>query len=84
MMPPYSQVQLVHDQMIRDAMNHQGHGPGLFQAIGKALSHRFGGKYAETVADCPEIEAVPDTALQTLRTLVPYKPALEEPETACA
>jgi len=84
MMPPYSQVQLVHDQMLRDAMDHAGHGPVLLQALGKALAHRFGGKYAETVADCPDVEATPDTALQTFRTLAPYKPALEERETACA
>lgn len=87
MMPPYSQVQIVHDQMIREALDHQGHeghGQGLLQALGKALAHRFGGKYAETVADCPEIEATPDAALQSFRTLAPYKPALEERETACA
>lgn len=82
MMPPYSQVKAVHDQMVRDAMDHQG--PSLFQALGKALAHRFGGKYAETTANCAEIEATADTALQTFKTLVPYRPALEERETACA
>ena len=89
-MPPYIHLQAVHDQQIQEARerHHQyagqeTHRLGLLQTLGKALAHRFGGKYAETLADCAEVEATPDTAVQTFKMLVPYEPALEERDPAC-
>ena len=91
MMPPYIHLQAIHDQQIQEALEHQHYEAGqerhrqsLLQAFGKLLTRRFGAQQEATLPDCSGIEELPDTTLQTFRMLVPYEPAVEERDAACA